>query len=72
MVACAGLINDHHCNFLCSFHCNIRYCSSVWAKLWSLYLGIKLARTMNLNLVVFELDSKVVLRQKFNQITAFR
>lgn len=39
---------------------NLGACNAVWAKAWGLYLGVKLARNMELSSVVFELDSQVI------------
>lgn len=60
MAACDGLIRDFSCTLMKGFFYNLGPCNSVWAKLWALRLGIKLARSLSLSPVCFELDSQVV------------
>lgn len=58
--SCGGLIRNDQGVKLHDFFCKIGSGNALWAKLWGLRLGIKLALQHNLNWVVFELDSKVV------------
>jgi len=44
------------------FHSNIGMCNSIWAELWGLKHGIKLARSMNIRNVIFEMDSLAVVQ----------
>lgn len=60
MAACGGLIYDSHGVLITGFSCNLGACTSVWAEAWSLYLGMKLARTLGFSTVVFEMDSQTI------------
>lgn len=42
------------------FYCKIGIGNALWAELWAIRLGIKLAQQLQLQQVEFELDSKVV------------
>lgn len=57
---CGGLIRSSSGTLIKGFSCNLGLCNSVWAELWALRLGIKLARSLAIPSSVFELDSKVV------------
>lgn len=58
--ACGGLVRDSNGRFVQGFFCKIGLGNALWAELWGIRLGIKLAKHLNLNHVDFELDSKVV------------
>lgn len=60
MAACGGLIRDSHGVLITGFSCNLGACTSIWAEAWSLYLGMKLARTLRFSTVVFEMDSQTI------------
>lgn len=60
MEACGGLIMDWSGKLINGFYCNLGSCNLVWAELWTLRLGIKLARELSLNPVSFEMNSQVV------------
>lgn len=42
------------------FYSKLGLRNALWAELWGLHLGIKLARQLGLSWVIFKLDSKVV------------
>lgn len=54
------MIRDHDGHFVSGFHCNLGVATSVMAELWGLVYGLKLARSLNLTVVLAELDSEVV------------
>lgn len=54
--ACGGLLRDDQGRFVHGFYCKLVSASVIWAKLWALRLGIKLAQHLNLKWVMFELD----------------
>lgn len=58
--ACGGLVRNVDGTLIRGFTCNLGYCNSVWTEMWALRLSIKLARSLSLDKVCFELDSKVV------------
>lgn len=60
LAACGGLARDSSGKFIRGFFCNLGPCNSVWAELWALRLGIKLARSINCDGVIFEMDSLIV------------
>lgn len=47
-------------NLFVAFSINLGTRNTFWAKLWGMYLGLKLAKELNLQHVEFELDSKIV------------
>lgn len=55
-----GLIRDSNGNLVKSFYNKVGSCNIVWAKLWVLRLGIRMAQDLDLLGVVFEMDSKVI------------
>lgn len=57
--AYGGLIKHGEGSFVHGFFCKLGSSNALWAELWGLRLGIKLASQLNLNWIVFELDSKV-------------
>lgn len=58
--ACGGLVRNLNGSLIKGFSCNLGFCNSVWAEMWALRLGIELARSLSLDKVCFELDSKAV------------
>lgn len=44
--ACRALVRDSLGTFFRGFHCNVGVCNAVWAELWALFLGLKLARSL--------------------------
>lgn len=44
------------------FYCRVGSANAVWAEMWGLRLGIKLACQLKLQRVVFEMDFEVVLK----------
>lgn len=57
---CGGLVRNPSGTLLKGFYCNLGSRNTVVAKLWGLWLGIKLARDLFLSSVIFELDSQVM------------
>lgn len=60
--ACGGLVRNEHGGFVAGFYTKLGSSTALWAELWALRLGIKLARQLHLHSVCFELDSEVVMR----------
>lgn len=59
--ACGGLARDHNGRLVRGFYCSwVGSCNAVWAELWGLRRGIRLAQDLALRSVLFEMDSKVV------------
>lgn len=58
--ACGGLVRDSNGAFIHGFYCCLGAGNATWAKLWGLHLGVKLARELQLQNVLFEMDSLVV------------
>lgn len=61
LAACGGLIRNDKGQFISGFHCNLGSASSVQAELWSLLLGLHLARSMGIRFLMPKLNSKVVM-----------
>lgn len=60
--ACGGLIRDSCGNFGKGFYCNLGLSNPLWAEMWALLLGTRLARTLSLREVVFEMDSLTIVQ----------
>jgi ribonuclease HI len=58
--ACGGLIRNQHGIFLKGFYSKIGSSNAIWAEMWALRIGIRIAQNMSLPKVVFEMDSKVI------------
>lgn len=59
--SCGSLTRDSNYKLIRRFYQKLGSCDASWAWLWALKLGVNLGRELALPLVVFELDSKVVL-----------
>jgi ribonuclease HI len=58
--ACGGLIRNKHGIFVKGFYSKIRSSNAIWAEMWALRIGIRIAQDMSLPKVVFEMDLKVI------------
>lgn len=54
---CGGFVRNLDGNFIKGFYCNIGSSNLFWAEMWALLLGVRLAQSMALPEVIFELDS---------------
>lgn len=55
--ACGGLIRNSDGIFVKGFYCNMGCSNPFWAEMWALLLGVRLAQSLALPEVLFELDS---------------
>lgn len=58
--ACGGIIRDSDGRFVAGFHCNLGTATSIFSEMWSLVLGLWLARKLSLPSVIVKLDSEVI------------
>lgn len=58
--ACGGLVYRSNGSFVHNFYYKLGAGNALWAELWGLRLGIKLAKQIGLSWVIFEMDSQVV------------
>ncbi|GAU38761.1 hypothetical protein TSUD_64920 [Trifolium subterraneum] len=58
--ACGGLIRNQHGIFVKGFYSKIGSSNAIWAEMWVLRIGIRIAQNLLLPKVVFEMDSKVI------------
>lgn len=58
--SCGGLVCNSYGSMIHGFYCKVGAGNALWAKLWGLRMGIKLAQHLNLRNVVFEMDSKSI------------
>ncbi|GAU36816.1 hypothetical protein TSUD_219190 [Trifolium subterraneum] len=56
--ACGGLIRNQHGIFVKGFYSKIGSSNAIWAEMWALRIGIRIAQNSLLPKVVFEMDSK--------------
>lgn len=59
--ACGGVVRDHTRFLIKGFFCNLEMDNAILVELWGLYLGLKLARILDLHFVIFESDSLFVI-----------
>lgn len=73
--ACGGLIRDVTSMFLEGFHCKVTSSNVVWAELWGVLPGLRLAREVKLLNIIVGSDSKSaidMIHRRFSPKPAFR
>lgn len=60
LAACGGLFRDANGCFLQGFKCSLGVCNAIWAELWGLLVGLRIARQRGYLAVIVEMDSKAV------------
>ncbi|XP_019186483.1 PREDICTED: uncharacterized protein LOC109181186 [Ipomoea nil] len=59
-VGCAGIARDNSGNWIGGFTSNIGSCSPLMAEAWAALRGIQLAKSLNLQHIILESDSKTI------------
>lgn len=60
---CGGLLRDSDGAFTKGFFCKVSYGNALWAEMWSILYGLKLARNLSLQRIIVETDSKLQWKQ---------
>ncbi|KAG5040127.1 hypothetical protein JHK85_012603 [Glycine max] len=70
--AYGGAIRDHHGAFICNFHAKNGSCAVIYAELWAILLGIKLAWSRGFRRIRVDSDSLNAIKLLEGSCSRFR